>query len=233
MICFFIINLLVILLSFSSKTEVFISFVIPNKPHVFQEVFKVQWVVYRSLSLRKKSISFIPFSCKIFVASLFHWDINLHVPKWVRVAHSSKFNFRQEFVEARRTAGLNNAPPCLWSPSPPQELNEAFTEALSANAGFVSFGMTDILTSYSIDILPFPWPTYFLTITVIFSRHVEGRKLDRTVWNLSTFHAYVNYHVKVRILNQKFLVYWLNYVTLMYFHAWCNAIHDVLCSEGL
>ncbi|KAJ8568490.1 hypothetical protein K7X08_028023 [Anisodus acutangulus] len=79
-------------------------------------------------------------------------------------------SFLQEFVEARRTAGLNNAPPCLWSPSPPQELKEAFTEALSANAGFVSF--------------------------VIFSRHVEGRKLDRTVWNLSTFHAYVNYHVK-------------------------------------
>ncbi|XP_049353793.1 actin-related protein 2/3 complex subunit 2A [Solanum verrucosum] len=79
-------------------------------------------------------------------------------------------SFLQEFVEARRTAGLNNAPPCLWSPSPPQELTEAFTESLSANAGFVSF--------------------------VIFSRHVEGRKLDRTVWNLSTFHAYVNYHVK-------------------------------------
>ncbi|OIT30186.1 actin-related protein 23 complex subunit 2a [Nicotiana attenuata] len=79
-------------------------------------------------------------------------------------------SFLQEFVEARRTAGLNNAPPCLWSPSAPQELKEAFTEALSANAGFVSF--------------------------VIFPRHVEGRKLDRTVWNLSTFHAYVNYHVK-------------------------------------
>ena len=31
---------------------------------------------------------------------------------------------------------------------------------------------------------------------VIFPRHVEGPKLDRTVWNLSTFHAYVSYHVK-------------------------------------
>lgn len=61
-----------------------------------------------------------------------------------RVAHSLKFDFRQEFVEARRTAGLNNAPPCLWSPSPPQELQEVFTEALSANAGFVSFGIADI-----------------------------------------------------------------------------------------
>lgn len=79
-------------------------------------------------------------------------------------------SFLQEFVEARRTAGLNNAPPCLWSPSPPLELNGAPEEALSANAGFVSF--------------------------VIFPRHVEGKRLDRTVWNLSTFHAYVSYHVK-------------------------------------
>lgn len=46
----------------------------------------------------------------------------------------------QEFVEARRTAGLNNAPPCLWSSSPPKELEGCPDEALSANAGFVSFG---------------------------------------------------------------------------------------------
>ncbi|KAK8504200.1 hypothetical protein V6N13_062559 [Hibiscus sabdariffa] len=79
-------------------------------------------------------------------------------------------SFLQEFMESRRTAGLSNAPPCLWSPSPPLELKGATDNALSANAGFVTF--------------------------VIFPRHVEGRKLDRTVWNLSTFHAYVNYHVK-------------------------------------
>ncbi|KAG6415595.1 hypothetical protein SASPL_123008 [Salvia splendens] len=79
-------------------------------------------------------------------------------------------SFLQEFVEARRTAGLNNAPPCLWSSSPPKELEGCPDEALSANAGFVSF--------------------------VIFPRHVENRKLDRTVWSLSTFHAYVSYHVK-------------------------------------
>ncbi|PIA60173.1 hypothetical protein AQUCO_00400808v1 [Aquilegia coerulea] len=79
-------------------------------------------------------------------------------------------SFLQEFVEARRTAGLNNAPPCFWSPSPPPELEGVPTQALSANAGFVTF--------------------------VIFPRHVEGRKLDRTVWSLSTFHAYVSYHVK-------------------------------------
>ncbi|CAH1432889.1 unnamed protein product [Lactuca virosa] len=79
-------------------------------------------------------------------------------------------SFLQEFVEARRTAGLNNAPACLWSSSPPNELKEAPQHALSANAGFVSF--------------------------VISTRHVEGKKLDKTVWSLSTFHAYVNYHVK-------------------------------------
>ncbi|KAL2478084.1 Actin-related protein 2/3 complex subunit 2A [Forsythia ovata] len=79
-------------------------------------------------------------------------------------------SFLQEFVDARRTAGLGNAPQCMWSPSPPQELKEAPAEALLANAGFVSF--------------------------VISPRHVEGRKLDRTVWSLSTFHAYVSYHVK-------------------------------------
>ncbi|XP_074274464.1 actin-related protein 2/3 complex subunit 2A-like isoform X2 [Silene latifolia] len=57
-----------------------------------------------------------------------------------------------------------------WSPTPPQELQGVPEEALSANAGFVAF--------------------------VILPRHVDGRKLDRTVWNLSTFHAYVSYHVK-------------------------------------
>ncbi|KAF8025414.1 hypothetical protein BT93_F2292 [Corymbia citriodora subsp. variegata] len=79
-------------------------------------------------------------------------------------------SFLQEFVQARRTAGLNNAPPCLWSSSPPLELKKAPAEASLANAGFVSF--------------------------VIFPRHVEGKKLDRTVSSLSTFHAYVSYHVK-------------------------------------
>ncbi|KAJ7004465.1 actin-related protein 2/3 complex subunit 2A-like isoform X4 [Populus alba x Populus x berolinensis] len=60
-------------------------------------------------------------------------------------------SFLQEFVEARHTAGLNNAPPCLWSPNPPLELKEAPAEALSANAGFVSFGnVTGIATISSL-----------------------------------------------------------------------------------
>ncbi|KAF3339568.1 actin-related protein 2/3 complex subunit 2A [Carex littledalei] len=79
-------------------------------------------------------------------------------------------SFLQEFVEARRTAALNNAPTCMWSQSPPPELKGAPGSALSANAGFVTF--------------------------VVNPRHVEGKKLDRTVWNLLTFHAYVSYHVK-------------------------------------
>ncbi|XP_030481019.2 actin-related protein 2/3 complex subunit 2A isoform X1 [Cannabis sativa] len=79
-------------------------------------------------------------------------------------------SFLQEFVEARRAAGLNNAPLCLWSPTPPLELKGAPAESLSANAGFITI--------------------------VILPRHVEGKKLDRTVWSLSTFHAYVSYHVK-------------------------------------
>lgn len=79
-------------------------------------------------------------------------------------------SFLQEFVEARRAPGLSNAPPCSWSTSPPSELNGVPVEELSANAGFVSF--------------------------VIFPRHVEGKKLDKTVWSLSTFYAYVSFHVK-------------------------------------
>ncbi|XP_021300161.1 actin-related protein 2/3 complex subunit 2A isoform X1 [Herrania umbratica] len=107
-------------------------------------------------------------------------------------------SFLQEFVESRRTAGLHNAPPCLWSHSPPLELKGATDDALSANAGFVTFG--------NITRLEFLFPfLVMLSIlqtrlcvmnAVIFPRHVEGKKLDRTVWNLSTFHAYVNYHVK-------------------------------------
>ncbi|ONM27616.1 Actin-related protein 2/3 complex subunit 2A [Zea mays] len=58
----------------------------------------------------------------------------------------------------------------MWSPVPPLELKGVSADALNANAGFVTF--------------------------VVYPRHVEGKKLDRTVWNLLTFHAYVSYHVK-------------------------------------
>ncbi|XP_058197577.1 actin-related protein 2/3 complex subunit 2A isoform X2 [Rhododendron vialii] len=103
-------------------------------------------------------------------------------------------SFLQEFVEARRTAGLVNAPPCSWSPSPPLELKGAAVEVLFANAGFVSF--------------------------VLFPRHVEGIKLDKTVWNLSTFHAYVNYHVKMFCLIQ---IYGANFqIVLRRIHAHSN-----------
>ncbi|PPD92597.1 hypothetical protein GOBAR_DD10456 [Gossypium barbadense] len=49
-------------------------------------------------------------------------------------------SFLQEFMESRRTAGLSNAPPCLWSQTPPLELKGVTDDALSANAGFVTFG---------------------------------------------------------------------------------------------
>lgn len=79
-------------------------------------------------------------------------------------------SFLQEFLEARRSTGMHTAPPCVWSPSPPLELKGAPARALDANAGFVSF--------------------------IIFPRHVEGDKLDKVVWILSTFYAYVSYHIK-------------------------------------
>lgn len=117
-------------------------------------------------------------------------------------------------MEARRTAGLNNAPPCLWSPTPPLELKGAPTDALSANAGFVSFG--NVTRIDRVCYLHFHSHHNKLcrteNIAVIFPRHVEGKKLDRTVWNLSTFHAYVSYHVKVRFLFQ----YIIFHVTLFH-----------------
>ncbi|XP_066396856.1 actin-related protein 2/3 complex subunit 2A-like isoform X2 [Miscanthus floridulus] len=96
-----------------------------------------------------------------------------NVDKLVALVHRPNESFflaPQEFVEARRTAALNNVPSCMWSPAPPLELKGVSADALNANAGFVTF--------------------------VVYPRHVEGKKLDRTVWNLLTFHAYVSYHVK-------------------------------------
>lgn len=58
---------------------------------------------------------------------------------------------------------------------------------------------------------------------VIFPRHVEGKKLDRTVWSLLTFHAYVSYHVKVRFLvNSLHLVFCLPSLRFGYGIAQCS-----------
>ncbi|GFQ06502.1 actin-related protein 2/3 complex subunit 2b [Phtheirospermum japonicum] len=62
------------------------------------------------------------------------------------------------------------APRCMWSPVPPPELRGEPIEDLSTNCGFVSFDIT--------------------------SRHVKGKKLDKTVWNLLNFYTIVKYHVK-------------------------------------
>ncbi|XP_010262423.1 PREDICTED: actin-related protein 2/3 complex subunit 2B isoform X2 [Nelumbo nucifera] len=62
--------------------------------------------------------------------------------------------FFQELMDAGCSEACAKAPPCTWSPIPPPELRD------------------------------------------IFSQHVEGTKLDKTVWSLLNFSAYVKYHVK-------------------------------------
>ncbi|KAK7820630.1 actin-related protein 2/3 complex subunit 2b, partial [Quercus suber] len=78
--------------------------------------------------------------------------------------------FFQELMDVGSSKEWAKAPPCTWSPIPPPELRGELIEDLSTNGGFVSF-----------DILP---------------RHVEGKRLDKTVWSLLNFYAYVKYHVK-------------------------------------
>ncbi|KAJ9558837.1 hypothetical protein OSB04_013451 [Centaurea solstitialis] len=78
--------------------------------------------------------------------------------------------FFQELVDVGSSGVCAKAPPCYWSPIPPPELRGETMEDLSTNGGFVSFE--------------------------IFPRHVEGKKLDKTVWNLLNFNALVKYHVK-------------------------------------
>lgn len=36
----------------------------------------------------------------------------------------------------------------------------------------------------------------------ITSRHVKGKRLDKTVWNLLNFYTFVKYHVKVKNLQK-------------------------------
>ncbi|KAI4369715.1 hypothetical protein MLD38_018129 [Melastoma candidum] len=64
----------------------------------------------------------------------------------------------------------SRAPACTWSPIPPPELMGESLEDLSTNGGFVSF-----------EISP---------------RHLKGKRMDKTVWNLLNFHTLVKHYVK-------------------------------------
>ncbi|KAI4318152.1 hypothetical protein L6164_025956 [Bauhinia variegata] len=79
--------------------------------------------------------------------------------------------FFQELMDVASSETWTKAPACTWSPIPPPELVGEALEDLSTNGGFVSFDIS--------------------------SRHVEGKRLDKTVWNLLNFNAYVRYHVKI------------------------------------
>ncbi|XP_055813754.1 actin-related protein 2/3 complex subunit 2B isoform X2 [Solanum dulcamara] len=78
--------------------------------------------------------------------------------------------FFQELMDVTNTKACAKAPHCIWSPIPPPELRGEAIEDLSTNGGFVSFDIT--------------------------SRHIEGKRLDKTVWNLLNFYAFVKNHVK-------------------------------------
>ncbi|XP_073223615.1 actin-related protein 2/3 complex subunit 2B isoform X2 [Cicer arietinum] len=80
------------------------------------------------------------------------------------------FVIKQELMDVGNSDKWTKAPPCTWSAIPPPELRGEAFEDLSTNGGFVSFDIS--------------------------SRHVEGNRLDKTVWNLLNFNAYVRYHVK-------------------------------------
>ncbi|CAH2059609.1 unnamed protein product [Thlaspi arvense] len=79
-------------------------------------------------------------------------------------------SFFQELVEVGSRKEMGKAPQCNWSPIPPFQLRGEPVQDLTTNSGFVSFDIT--------------------------SRHVEGKRLDKTVWNLLNFYAYVKYHIK-------------------------------------
>ncbi|XP_059632312.1 actin-related protein 2/3 complex subunit 2B [Cornus florida] len=78
--------------------------------------------------------------------------------------------FFQELMDVGSSEAWAKAPLCAWSPIPPPELRGEPFEDLSTNGGFVSFD--------------------------IYSRHVEGKRLDNTVWSLLNFYAFLKYHVK-------------------------------------
>ncbi|KAL4285256.1 hypothetical protein GQ457_16G030040 [Hibiscus cannabinus] len=79
-------------------------------------------------------------------------------------------SFFQELMDVGSSGKWAKVPPCNWSPIPPPELRGEPFEDLSTNGGFVSFDIS--------------------------SHHVEGKRLDKTVWSLLNFYAYVKHHVK-------------------------------------
>lgn len=55
---------------------------------------------------------------------------------------------------------------------------------------------------------------------------MEGRKLDKTVWNLSTFHAYVSYHVKVKFSSYlSMAVSFVYFLIIFYQNYFVNLLH--------
>ncbi|KAA8548867.1 hypothetical protein F0562_000551 [Nyssa sinensis] len=78
--------------------------------------------------------------------------------------------FFQELMDVGSSKAWAKVPPCTWSAIPPPELRGEHFEDLSTNGGFVSFDIS--------------------------SHHVQGKKLDKTVWSLLNFYGFVKYHVK-------------------------------------
>ncbi|XP_031502278.1 actin-related protein 2/3 complex subunit 2B-like isoform X2 [Nymphaea colorata] len=76
----------------------------------------------------------------------------------------------QAVMDMRCTTNWKKAPFCTWSPIPPRELRGEHIKDLITNGGFVSF-----------EILPC---------------HTEREKIDKTIWSLLNFCAYVKRHVK-------------------------------------
>ncbi|KAK1260780.1 Actin-related protein 2/3 complex subunit 2B [Acorus gramineus] len=78
--------------------------------------------------------------------------------------------FFQELVDVGYSASCAKAPPCTWSPIPPPELRGEYLQYLNTNGGFVSFD--------------------------IFSCHVKGVRMEKTLWILLNFYSYLNYYLK-------------------------------------
>ncbi|KAL1561703.1 actin-related protein 2/3 complex subunit 2B-like isoform X1 [Salvia divinorum] len=78
--------------------------------------------------------------------------------------------FFQELMDVGSSEAFRKAPHCIWSPIPPAELRGEPIEDLSTNGGFLSFDIT--------------------------LRHVQGKKLEKTVWSLLNVYTFVKWHVK-------------------------------------